>query len=687
MPGFLDGLKELLLGGGYQPQQGALIPTGGYDAPDASGLAAPAMMRQAPVQGAKQPGLLSQLGSYVMSPEGRLAIGTTLRAGTGDENAFQDQARIINRWDVQKTQAKALADQKAKNEAFQKGYVLDPATGKTKFQLSAYQEALKEKSYAGDMATAMKEAKELRDKAIPMQGPRNSVALYDPETETLRTLQKGDPAQTEFDPGKFYLIPDDGQGEAPAAGPAPQAAAPAGVPAPPADLVNPATAIPRGAAPTAAPANYSPQDREALAQMIATEALNQGQQGMAAAGYVAKNRAETGYGGAKSIYDAVHAPHQFEGMSRAGQVRPQDMDAARAIADQVLSGALPDPTGGATNFINKELQTSRGGAIPTWAQGEGQQIGEHTFYGGQAPRQLALNGSAGTDALAAPAAPTGQAAPAAATAPARPANLPPPPAGYRWFSPGPAAAKAQWEDLTPAEAKARGWAEGQRNALTGETKGTKETGGGTGKLNAPQTKVVNDSLHSLGVASGINSRLDKSLTALDNKLLTPSLVNSAGSWIASQTGVSTPQQRAFNSFKSDLEKLRNDSLRLNNGVQTEGDAQRAWNEIITHLNDPEFVRQRLLEVKDYNQQAIDLHKAMVTQTREDAGMAPVDFKKFEAAPLKERNTGAPQQQKMQAAAAAAKSGGGQKWVTGKTYDTPRGPMTRTATGWVPANAP
>ena len=59
---------------------------------------------------------------------------------------------------------------------------------------------------------------------------------------------------------------------------------------------------------------------------------------------------------------------------------PRYQDAAR-IADAVLSGDVPDPTEGATHFLNPDIvRKRRGGSLPAWARGEGQSIGRHTFY-------------------------------------------------------------------------------------------------------------------------------------------------------------------------------------------------------------------------------------------------------------------------------------------------------------------
>jgi len=55
-------------------------------------------------------------------------------------------------------------------------------------------------------------------------------------------------------------------------------------------------------------------------------------------------------------------------------------DAAQ-IADAVLAEQVPDPTAGAMYFLNPTIvRQRRGGSLPSWAQGEGQAIGNHMFY-------------------------------------------------------------------------------------------------------------------------------------------------------------------------------------------------------------------------------------------------------------------------------------------------------------------
>lgn len=201
------------------------------------------------------------------------------------------------------------------------------------------------------------------------QGP-NTLAVGD-ETGAVKQTYRG-PLTLKKDE-QIYAPDDPGGGQPPA-------------PAQPA-----ATAAPLS--PTPAAANISPRDRDQLARMIVTEAGGEGPQGMAAVAHVALNRLKAGYGGAGSLSDVVNAPNQFEGMSRAAQVSPQALQRAQAIADQVIAGQIPDPTNGANQFLNPVLEAKLGRAQPKWADGSGQRIGNHVFYGGG-------TGATGTTTLA-----------------------------------------------------------------------------------------------------------------------------------------------------------------------------------------------------------------------------------------------------------------------------------------------
>ena len=68
------------------------------------------------------------------------------------------------------------------------------------------------------------------------------------------------------------------------------------------------------------------------------------------------------------------------------------------IADAVLAGHIPDPTTGATHFLNPVIvRERRGGSLPSWADSDGQPIGRHVFYCPECketrPTRAAVDGS------------------------------------------------------------------------------------------------------------------------------------------------------------------------------------------------------------------------------------------------------------------------------------------------------
>jgi spore germination cell wall hydrolase CwlJ-like protein len=129
-----------------------------------------------------------------------------------------------------------------------------------------------------------------------------------------------------------------------------------------------------------------PEQRDYLVRTLAFEAANEPDAGKAAVVHVILNRVESKRWG-DNVKDVVTQRWQFEPwmtrrseMERLSEDDPVYRDAAR-IADAVLAGEIPDPTGGATHFLNpKVVRQRRGGSLPSWASGAGQHIGQHTFY-------------------------------------------------------------------------------------------------------------------------------------------------------------------------------------------------------------------------------------------------------------------------------------------------------------------
>ena len=123
-------------------------------------------------------------------------------------------------------------------------------------------------------------------------------------------------------------------------------------------------------------------DRILLARTLQAEAGNQGFDGMVAAGSVINNRMRQS---GKPLSDIILADGQFSAWNGvtgyAGGEQGQDMNfqpgpEAMEAADAILSGQIPDPTGGATHYY------ADGISDPDWGQragGDWTRIGDHLF--------------------------------------------------------------------------------------------------------------------------------------------------------------------------------------------------------------------------------------------------------------------------------------------------------------------
>jgi hypothetical protein len=151
-------------------------------------------------------------------------------------------------------------------------------------------------------------------------------------------------------------------------------------------------------------------------------------------------------------------------------------------------------------------------------------------------------------------------------------------------------------------------------------------------LPASALRMQNEALDAIGVANSIKT----DLAALDKQIQEGKLsfgpISNLISTGANLAGMSTENSRNFATFKSSLERLRNESLRLNTGVQTDGDAQRAWNELFQNITDTDLVRQRLQEIQRINERGAQLQQLKVDSVRLNYGLPPMDFSPYSQQP-------------------------------------------------------
>lgn len=145
-------------------------------------------------------------------------------------------------------------------------------------------------------------------------------------------------------------------------------------------------------------------------------------------------------------------------------------------------------------------------------------------------------------------------------------------------------------------------------------------------------KEQGELLNQIGTVSGINSDLSELNDQIKKGKLQLGPVRNVESTARNLAGMSDEVSRNFATFKAKMENLRNATLLLNKGVQTEGDAQRAFNELFANLNDQDVVSQRLAEIQKLNERAAALKKNQINAMRSEYGHPEMDFAKYENQP-------------------------------------------------------
>lgn len=152
------------------------------------------------------------------------------------------------------------------------------------------------------------------------------------------------------------------------------------------------------------------------------------------------------------------------------------------------------------------------------------------------------------------------------------------------------------------------------------------------KLPTSALKMQQEELDAIGTAGTIGADLGAIAGQVEGGKINLGPVNNLMAKAKNLVGASDESSRNFATFQATLEKLRNDSLRLNKGVQTEGDAQRAWNELLANINDKKVVTQRLNEIMAINKRAANLRRMNVDNIRSNFGVDPMDTTGYQNQP-------------------------------------------------------
>jgi hypothetical protein len=161
-------------------------------------------------------------------------------------------------------------------------------------------------------------------------------------------------------------------------------------------------------------------------------------------------------------------------------------------------------------------------------------------------------------------------------------------------------------------------------AVIGEAPPTAQTA--PKPLPAAALRIQDEAIEQMVPVGGLNNRIDRLLADIGpTGNLRLGLIQNQVNRALNATGVSTPQSQAYEDLKTNLETFRNGILMLHKGVQTEGDAQRAMNQIVQSINDPKVVSQALRRLRELNDEAIGLQQTRVNTVRREYGAEPMNF--------------------------------------------------------------
>ena len=147
------------------------------------------------------------------------------------------------------------------------------------------------------------------------------------------------------------------------------------------------------------------------------------------------------------------------------------------------------------------------------------------------------------------------------------------------------------------------------------------------KLSGTLQKAETDDIFALETSKNINKDVDKFDKLITDGKLEFGVIDTGGDWFKGLIGNQGEEEINSSKFKSFISKLRNDSLRLNKGVQTEGDAQRVMDELFNAFdsNDSKVIQEKLREIKRINELAVSLRKKTIINRRDGQNVKKFDF--------------------------------------------------------------
>lgn len=148
------------------------------------------------------------------------------------------------------------------------------------------------------------------------------------------------------------------------------------------------------------------------------------------------------------------------------------------------------------------------------------------------------------------------------------------------------------------------------------------------RMSTAAFKAEDEDFTALDLSDGINDDVGTYIDLIQNKEMSLNLFDVPMDKFRTSVGLGDGDVQNRANFDAFLNKLRNDTLRLNKGTQTEGDAERALLEIVANKTDEKIVIARLKEIQRINERAIKNRKRAINRRRKNEGVDAFDFSTY-----------------------------------------------------------
>ena len=147
-------------------------------------------------------------------------------------------------------------------------------------------------------------------------------------------------------------------------------------------------------------------------------------------------------------------------------------------------------------------------------------------------------------------------------------------------------------------------------------------------LSTSAQKAEDEDFGAIDIAGTIVSETNDFMQLIDSGDLSFSPLSGATDAVSLALGGGDEDTLNRQSFDLFLQRLRNASLRLNKGTQTEGDAERALKEIVNNRNNTKAVRKALQDLQRANERAVEERKRNINRRRKTQGVSSFDFSDY-----------------------------------------------------------